>query len=121
MPEMFCDICKAERYKHNTLRNHSCFKKYIIERWHQEKGTSMMLEAQAVSTALPSSTTHTFSYNTLYAYGLVTKSIKLTSYKKLAINESIVRWLCQSMRPFLILNDIGLRNLSQQATCMDKT
>ncbi|CAF2036569.1 unnamed protein product, partial [Rotaria magnacalcarata] len=71
----------------------------------------MILQVQA-------SPTCTCSFNQLSTYGLVIKSINLTSREKLRIKEGIIQWLCQSMRPFSIVNDNGLPDIIQQALCL---
>ncbi|CAF1621218.1 unnamed protein product [Rotaria magnacalcarata] len=73
----------------------------------------MILQVQA-------SPTCTCSFNQLSTYGLVIKSINLTSREKLRIKEGIIQWLCQSMRPFSIVNDNGLPDIIQQALCLGK-
>ncbi|CAF4267719.1 unnamed protein product [Rotaria socialis] len=94
------------------LRNHPCFKNYIME---QEQQESLILKTQASSTTQILPQTAASGINPLTSYGLVIKSIRLTLHEKLRTKESIVQWLCRSMRPFSIVNDIGLRNIVQQA------
>jgi hypothetical protein len=105
----------------NSLRNHPCFKKYKLEKTQQETENNTTLQEPTSSTALPSLPTSTFSFNPLTKYGLVVKTTKLNSHEKTKIKEAAVQWLCQSMRPFSIVNDIGLRNVIQQAISLGKT
>ncbi|CAF1284179.1 unnamed protein product [Rotaria magnacalcarata] len=95
----------------NPLRNHPCFKNYIME---QEQQENLILKTQASSATQILPPTAASGINPLTSYGLVIKSIRLTLHEKLRTKESIVQWLCRSMRPFSIVNDIGLRNIVQQ-------
>jgi hypothetical protein len=119
----------------NTLRNHSCFKKYMLEKKERENLRNMASQATTSSTTSPSSTTtspsssttspssstYNFKFTPLSKYGLVIKSTKLTSDENTKIKEATVQWLCQSMRPFSIVNDIGLRNVIQHTISLGKT
>ncbi|CAF4120577.1 unnamed protein product, partial [Rotaria sordida] len=97
----------------NPLRNHSCFKKYMLEKKQHEQLKNMTSQATTSLITSSSSSTCNFKFNPLSKYGLVIKSTKLTSDEKNKIKEATVQWLCQSMRPFSIVNDIGLRNVIQ--------
>jgi hypothetical protein len=104
-----------------TLRHHPCFKNYIVEKEEQDnEKENMMLQVKASPTTSFSSPTYSSNFNPLTKYGLVIKSIKLTSHEKTRIKESIVKWLCQSMRPFSLVSDIGLRNVIQQAISLGR-
>jgi len=105
----------------NPLRNHSCFKNYMLEKNQHEQLKTMASQATTSLTTLPSSSTYNFKFNPLSKYGLVLKSTKFTSDERMRIKEATVQWLCQSMRPFSIINDIGLRNVIQHTISLGKT
>jgi hypothetical protein len=105
----------------NSLRNHVCFKNYLLQKKQEEKEINTTSSQTISSTTLSSSSTVNSNTSPLIKYGLVLKATKLTSHEKAKVKELIVKWLCQSMRPFSLVNDNGLRNVIQQAISLGKT
>jgi len=103
----------------NSLRNHVCFKKYILQKKEEKQNNTASSQTNS-STTLSSSSAVNSATSPLTKYGLVMKTTKLTSHEKTKVKELIVNWLCQSMRPFSLVNDNGFRNVIQQVISLGK-
>jgi len=94
--------------------------KNIYYKKKEEKQNNTASSQTNSSTTLSSSSAVNSATSPLTKYGLVMKTTKLTSHEKTKVKELIVNWLCQSMRPFSLVNDNGFRNVIQQVISLGK-
>jgi hypothetical protein len=119
-----CTKC-FKTYSHNpttgtkTLNSHSCVKEFISKLNDQEQNENIVTpdstNYNTIST--PSSTSKTSMYSPLNRLGLISRK-NLSDKEITKIKDLSAYWLCEALRPFSIMDDIGLRRLVQECINM---
>ncbi|CAF0849633.1 unnamed protein product [Rotaria sordida] len=115
-----CSKClKTYAYNSNTgtktLNAHSCVKQFISNLNSQEENENILslnnTNNSTIST--PSSTSTMAIYSPLNRMGLISRK-NLSDKEITKIKDLSAFWLCEALRPFSIMDDIGLRRLVQE-------
>ncbi|CAF3372643.1 unnamed protein product [Rotaria sp. Silwood2] len=114
-----CSKC-FKTYVHNsntgtkTLNAHLCVKQFLADSNDTAKENISLLEDthnNAISATL--STSRLSMYSPLNRMGMITRK-NLSEKEKAKIKDLSAFWLCGALRPFSIMDDIGLRRLVQE-------